>query len=276
MRGAAADIDYTTQLGTLALKKWDWMAIPGIAVEDVADVSVWLIARRAAKKTFKAVLPNSVSDHEGIVNFATAGIVVGANTYTASQYTARIAGILSGLSLTRSATYFILPEVEGITESAEPDDDIDAGKLILISQNGVIKIGRGVNSLTTTTVSKSKVFKKIKIVEGIDLIKSDVSKAFADEYVGKVVNIYDNQVLFITAVNSYLRSLEGDVLDPKGENTVGVNVTAQRAAWEGVGTDTTEMTDQEIKEKAFESNVFLGGNLKFADAMEDLSFEIAM
>ena len=276
VRGGAADLNYTTQLATLALKKWDWLAIPGIVALDVSTVSDWIIAQRLAKKTFKAVLPNSVSDHEGIVNFATAGIVVGTNTYTASQYTARIAGILAGLSLSRSATYFKLAEVESVTESADPGADIDAGKLILISQDGAIKIGRGINSLTTITDSKSKSFKKIKIIEGMDLIKGDISKAFSDEYVGNVVNIYDNQVLFITAVNSYFRGLEGDVLDPRGDNTAEVNVPAQRAAWEGADVDTTDMTDQEIKEKAFESNVYLKGNLKFADAMEDLSFEITI
>ena len=276
VRGGAADLNYTTQLATLALKKWDWLAIPGIAVEDVADASSWIMAQRLAKKTFKMVLPNSTSDHEGIVNLGTSGIVVGANTYTASQYTARIAGILAGLSLARSSTYFKLSEVDAITESERPDDDIDAGKLILINQDGVIKIGRGVNSLTTTTINKPKSFKKIKIIEGMDLIKEDITKAFSDEYVGKVVNTYDNQVLFITAVNRYFRGLEGDVLDPNGDNAAEVNVPAQRAAWEGAEVDTSDMTDQEIKEKAFESNVYLKGNLKFADAMEDLKFEITI
>jgi len=276
VRGAAEDLDYNAQIAILGSKKWDWLAIPGIEEADVSTVSGWIIAQRANKKTFKTVLPNSVSDHEGIVNFATAGIVVGENTYTASQYTARIAGILAGLSLTRSATYFKLAEVESIAESEEPGEDIDDGKLILINQDGAIKIGRGVNSLTETTVSKSKVFKKIKIIEGMDLIKSDVSRVFNDEYIGKVLNTYDNQVLFITSINSYLRGLEGEVLDSRGDNTVGVDVLAQRRAWEGIGTDTTDMTDQEIKEKAFESNVFLGGNLKFADAMEDISIEIAV
>lgn len=276
LRGATTDLDYNNQLAVLAGKKFNWLAVPGISAEDVTDIESWIKSQRENKKTFKAVLPNSASDHEAIVNFATEGIVVGENTYSASQYTARIAGILAGLSLDRSSTYFELTEVDDITESADPDADIDAGKLILIKQDEKIKIGRGVNSLTTTTPEKSAVFKKIKIIEGMDLIQEDISRTFNDEYVGKVNNSYDNQVLFITAVNAYLAGLEGTVLDPSNDNLVEVDVAAQALAWESVGTDTSEMTEQEIKEMTFESNVYLRGNLKFLDAMEDISIAITL
>ena len=62
----------------------------------------------------KAVLPNTPADNEGVINFATTDIVVGENTYTASEYTARIAGILAGTPLNISATFTTLPEVISI------------------------------------------------------------------------------------------------------------------------------------------------------------------
>ncbi len=225
--------DYSSALTRLANKRWNYLAIPGIDTSDVATISTQVIAwRDNDNKTFKAVLPNSESDHEGIINFTTEGIVVGEKTYTASEYTARIAGILAGLSLSRSSTFYVLSEVESISESTDPDADIDAGQLILVNDGEKIKIGRGVNSLTTTTPDKGEDFKKIKIIEGHDLVKEDITRTFNDDYVGKVNNSYDNQVLFITAVNAYLAGLEGDVLDPAADNTVEVNVEAQRQAWE--------------------------------------------
>lgn len=276
VRGDTLDADYTAELTVLQNKKWNWLAIPDIAPDDVADIATWIKAQRASKKTLKAVLPNHVGDHEGIVNFTTEAILVDSNTYTASQYTSRVAGVLAGLSLDRSSTYYEFPEVESITEQADPSSAIDDGALLLIKQDDKIKIGRGVNSLTTTSVSKGKQFKKIKIIEGMDLIQEDISRTFNDEYVGKVNNSYDNQVLFITAVNAYLRGLEGTVLDPSFVNFVGVDVVAQRDSWEEIGIDTSEMTDQDIKEKAFESNVYLKGNFKFLDAMEDISMAITL
>jgi len=276
VRGASTDIDYNDQLQLLATKKFNWLAIPGIDGLDTTDVSTWVQTMRNNNNMVKAVLPNTEADSEAIVNFTTGGIVVGADTFTASDYTARIAGILAGLSLQRSATYFVLNEVEDIAETADADTAIDGGELILIKQDGKIKIARAVNSLTSTTVEKSAIFKKIKIVEGMDLVKTDIQTTFNDEYVGKVNNSYDNQVLFITAVNAYLRGLEGDVLDPAFDNRVGVNVEAQRLAWEGIGTDTTEWDEQAVKEASFQSNVYLDGNLKFLDAMEDLTMDILL
>jgi hypothetical protein len=266
--------NYNAALTRLEVKKFNYLAIPGIVSGDVAAVSTWLKTQRDTnKKTFKAVLPNSVSDHEGVINFATADIKVGEKTYTTAEYTARIAGILAGLSLQRSATYYVLAEVENITQTATPDDDINAGKLILIKDDG-IKIARGVNSLTTTTVTKGADWKKIKIIEGHDLVREDITKTFKDNYIGKVNNSYDNQVLFLAAVNAYLRTLEGEVLNPNVDNVVGVDVEAQRLAWEGIGTDTTEWDDQRVKENAFQSRVYVGGSLRFLDAMEDLFFSI--
>jgi len=274
-RVAADATTYNDALTRLGGKRWNYLAIPGIQSADVAAVATQIKTWRENKKTFKVVLPNHAGDHEGIINFATEGIVVGSETYSASEYTSRIAGILAGLSLTRSATYYELPEVDSITESEDPDVDIDDGKLILISDDGKVKIARGVNSLTTLT-GKGADWQKIKIIEGHDLVQEDITRTFNDEYVGKVNNSYDNQVLLISAINAYLRGLEGEVLDPAADNAVGVDVEAQRAAWEGIGTDTSSWDDQRVKQSSFQSKVFLAGSLKFLDAVEDLDFKISV
>ncbi|MBU7320277.1 phage tail sheath subtilisin-like domain-containing protein [Paenibacillus oleatilyticus] len=276
-RLATAATNYNAALTRLSVKKWNYLAIPGIATADVTAISTQVKTwRDANKKTFKAVLPEASADHEGVINFATSGIKVESNTYSASQYTARIAGILAGLALNRSATYYVLSEVSGITESATPDADVDAGKLILINDGEKIKIARGVNSLTTTTTSKGADWKKIKVIEGHDLIQEDITRTFENDYVGKVVNSYDNQSLLIAAVNAYLKGLEGDVLDPSANNSVGVDINAQRLAWQGIGTDTSTWDDQKVKEMSFQSKVFLSGNLKFLDAVEDLTMAISV
>ncbi len=276
VRGSTTDANYTSQLTTLTTLRWNYMAVPGIATADVSAVSTWLIAQRAApnRKTFKAVLPNSASDNEGIINFATDNIVVGTTTYTMAQYTARIAGILAGLPQTRSSTYYVLPEVSGIAASADPDTDIDAGKLILINDGEKIKIARGVNSLQTLTAPKNADWQKIKIIDGHDLVQDDISNTFSDEYVGQVNNDYDNQAIFIAAANVYLKQLGGTVLDPNGTNTVDVDIQAQKQAWQNFGTDTSTWTDQQAKETSFQSQVFLTGSMKFLDAMEDLQLDI--
>lgn len=270
--------DYNAALKRLNNKRFNYLAIPQIDGKDTTLISTWIKTKREKeKKTFKAVLPNEKADHEGVINFTTSGIKVSENEYTTAEYTARIAGILSGLPFTRSSTYYELNEIDSITEIDDPDAAVDNGELILINDGEKIKIGRGVNSLTTTTTSKTEDFKSIRVVEVMDMIKDDIRTTFNDHYVGKVNNIYDNQVLFFRSVNAYFTGLSGDeILDPTFTNKADINVNAQRLAWEGIGTDTSSWDDQMVKERSFKKNVFAAANIKIVDAMEDLDFDIAI
>lgn len=263
-------------LKTLNSIKFNYLAMPDATEAEAETITSWIKSKRTNdKKTYKAVVAHQDADAEGIINFTTEDILVGGTTYTAQQYTARIAGILAGVPFTRSATYYELPEVDSITESETPNEDIDNGQLILINDGEVHKIGRAVNSLTTLTVTKKEDYKKIKIVEVMDMIKDDIRDTFNKEYVGKIINVYDNQILFVIAVNAYFKILMTDqILDSSYENVSFIDVDAQRLAWESIGTDTTELTDSQIKEMSFGSSVFLGGQIKIADAMEDLKFDI--
>lgn len=256
--------------------KFNYLAMPEATTEEATAIMSWIKSKRTNdKKTYKAVLAHQNADSEGIINFTTEGILVDGTTYTAQQYTARIAGILAGLPFTRSSTYFALNEVDSIAESDTPNEDIDDGQLILINDGEKIKIGRGVNSLVTLTVTKKEDYKKIKIVEVMDMILDDIRDTFDNEYIGKIINVYDNQILFIIAVNAYLKTLMTDqILDPSYENISFIDTDAQRLAWESIGTDTTNLTDAQIREMAFGSTVLLAGQIKIADAMEDLKFEI--
>ena len=112
-----------TVLPILHNVKWNYICAPTATGTEQDDLVSWVKSERTNKrKTFKAVVANQKADHEGIINFCTEDIKVETSTdtsgnpvytvYTALQYTARIAGILAGLALDRSATYFLLTEVE--------------------------------------------------------------------------------------------------------------------------------------------------------------------
>lgn len=270
------DAELTDNLKKLGSIKFNYAAMPGATTEEAVALVSWDKSKRTNdKKTYKLVVANQKADDEGIINFTTKGIKVGDKAYTPQEYTCRIAGILAGLPFTRSSTYFVLPEVTEIEEHEDPNGDIDNGELILINDGENIKIGRGVNSLTTLTGEKNGAWQKIKIVEVMDMIVDDVRDTFDKHYVGKYINVYDNQILFIIAVNAYLKGLAAQqILDPSYTNVSSIDTETQRLAWESVGTDTSEWSDQQVREMAFGSKVFLGGQVKIADAMEDLKFNI--
>ena len=267
--------DISDALERLKNKQWYYLTVPGLA-DGEADTVVEYIKEQRNKyhKTFKAVLPSVAADYEGIINFATDNIKVGTKTYTTAEFCCRIAGIRAGLPLNRSATYYTLPEVESITESETPDADVDNGKLILINDGTKIKIARGVNSLTTTTEDKGEDFKKIKILEAVDMIRDDIRTTFEDEFVGKVENSYDNKIVFIAAVNKYFKDLANrGVLYDKFDNKAEIDIDATRE-WLSKTRDVSSWDDEKVKTANTGTNVFVRANIQIQDAIEDLNFNI--
>lgn len=269
-------------LGRLKNKKWNYLTFPKIdsQIGDVETVKNWIIAQRAANKTFKAVLPKSDStgnfNDEGIIEFATDNVKAGSKTYSVFEYCARIAGVLAGLPLTQSATYYVLPEVDGITESTTPDADIDAGRMILINDGEKVKIAKGVNSLHTLSGIKTEDMKQIKVVDGMDLIRDDIRTTFEENYIG-VNNSTDNKQLFIGAVSQYLDSLTRQgVLYDGYDNSVSLDTDAIREFLIEQGYDVSEMTDDEIKRANTGTYVFARADVQFMNSIENLTFTVGM
>ncbi len=269
----AAERD-TDTFAALERLSFDWLAAPSL---DGGQVVSFIRSRRAKGIGVKAVVADAPApDHEGIVNLCASGLELNDGPVTAKDYTVRIAGLLAALPLTRSATYAALPEVVSCGGLEDPDRAVDAGKLILVPGRDGYKLGRAVNSFTSTTVDKAAPFQKIKIVEGIDLIRTDIARAFENSYIGRVLNDYDNKLLLVTAINAYLHGLEGDVLDKTADNRCFISLDGQRTYLEARGLDTSGMKDTEILRANTGSEVFLDANLTFCDAMEDLSLRISM
>ena len=156
--------------------RFDWLAAPGL--ED-ARVMSFIKTLRNGGRGVKAVVANATApDCEGIVNLCVSGLTLEDGAMEAKDYAVRVAALLAAPPLTRSATYVNLPEVVGCDALAEPDEAVDAGKLIIVPGRDGYRLGRAVNSLTTLTPDKAAPFQKIKIVEGIDLIRGDIAKAF--------------------------------------------------------------------------------------------------
>lgn len=281
--------DQADVLKMLANIKWNWLCAPTATTQEQNDLASWIKTQRSNKhKTFKAVLSGQAADHEGIVNFCTNNIKVRTDTdslgnpvyttYTAVQYTARIAGILAGLALDRSATYFKLTEVESVEVYEDIDTLIDKGELLLIDeQDGDgVKIARACNSLTTFTTDKGEEFRKIKIIEGIDMVTDDIRDTFKKYYVGKVINDYNHKMLFISAILVYFSEIKGNVLDADAPNTVDIDTTWQSNYAKLHGDDPTTMSVMEIRQYNTGDTLALVGDIRFVDAMENLKIDFTL
>ena len=278
-----------TLLKQLKHTRYNYIAAPTGTLQDQQDLASYIKAERNnSRKTVKAVVGSVAADFDGVINFCTEDIKVatGKNTagkttyktYTPIEYTARIAGILAGLALDRSATYYKLTEVESVKVYEDLNDRIDHGELHLFDEEDGegVKIARACNSLQTFTTDKGEEFRKIKIVEGVDMVTDDIRDTFKKYYVGKYINDYDHKMLFVAAIMVYFGQLAGNVLDSRAGNTVDIDFQFQKDYAIIKGEDVSQMTNMQIREYNTGSQIGLSGKVKFVDAMEDLKITFTM
>ncbi len=267
--------DYTPALTYFGVNKFDYLAIPTVETDSkTTEIVTWIKAQRTAGRKVKAVLPNTAGDSEGIINYTTAETKVGTTVYTAEEYCSRIAGLIAGTPLTISCTYAPLSELTDCTRltKAEMDEAIDAGKFIVFFDGEKVKVGRGINSFTTTTDEKGNQFKKIKIVEAMDMIYDDIAKTAEDSYLGKFSNSYDNKCLLMSAIGGYFEQLLLDGIISGA--MVEIDNASQRAYLKAKGVATDEMSDDEIKVYDTDDKVFLKATVKILDAIEEINLPI--
>lgn len=213
----------------------------------------------------------------------TGGILKEGGSVSAEDYVIRIASTLCNLPMNRSLTYYVFEDLASwddsyITTEKPIGQWISDGWLTLINDDDEVKCGRAVNSLTTFTSTDTEDMSYIIIVEAMNLIIEDIYTTFKDYYVGKYKNTLSNQRLFITSVNAYFRQLmREEVLDDSYDNHCYIDIESQRLAWLGIGkTEAEDWSDAKVQEMTFRTVVYLGGDAKISNAMEDLKFQIAL
>lgn len=254
----------------------DYLAIPTVATDEMETVvKTWVKNEWDNKNYTFVILPNTAADHESVINFTTDSIAVKTNTYTTEQYTPRIAGLLAGTPITISSTYAPLSEVDNVERltSEERDAAVNAGKFILYHDGEKVKVGRGVTSFVTTTSTKGDSFKKIKLVNTMCFISTDIKKTIEDSYIGKYPNIYDNKVLLICAIRGYLDEMDRQQII-ESDFTIDIDTEANANYLRSKGIDISSMTEDEIRKANTGDHVFLVGRMKLVDTMEDVDIPI--
>lgn len=293
----AIESAYQRAMEASETERFDYLAVPTVETDGkTEDVAAWIKSMRTdRKKMVKAVLPNTPADNEGIINFTTARCIktktvttkdgekaVVDTSYTAEQYCSRIAGLIAGTPLDIACTYAPLPELSDCTRLTDLDAPVDKGELIVFYDGEKVKVVRGVNSFVTTVDGKGESFKKIKIVEAMDMINDDIVKTAQDSYLGKYANTYSNKCLLLSAISSYFAQLQRDGI--VSSYSVGLDAEAIRLYLKGRGQqavlddgtieDVDECSDEAIVTADTGASVFLTGNVKILDAIEDIKMPI--
>ena len=268
-------------------EKFTYMAIPTVKTDNkVQDIATWAKKQRDEHNLVKVVLPEVAADSEGIINWSSTLYRTKEQALTPEQGCPRIAGLLAGTGLTVSGTYAPLNDFVDVSRltKTEQDEAVGAGKLIALWDGEKVKLNRAVTSLTTTSADKGDSFKKIKLVETMDMMEDDIRNTVEDNYIGKFSNSYDNKCLLITAINAYFMSLVNDDLLDVGQCQIDIEGQKQ---WlkaqdkkvileDGSEKDIDDCNDMEIKRANTGSHVFLKAVVSLVDAIEDVSLKITV
>ena len=277
--GRTADIN--AKLKPAEALKFTYLVYPEATTEESTTIATWIKAQRSQKDNkVKAVLYKTAADNEGIINVTNEYFEVKTKKYTGQQYLSRIAGLICGTPATIACTFAPLPEVTGVefVDRETLDRRIDNGEFVVFDDGEKIKVARGVNSFVTTVQDKGMSFKKIKLVELMDMVHDDIKKTAEDNYLGKYANSYDNRCLLITAINGYFLELESNSLAEKGKNNCSIDVEATKIYLMKNGRKTKEelkqMKEIDIKYENIGDNVFLTAEMSLLDAIETIKLPI--
>ena len=261
-----------------------WLGIAEGTTADHDAISTFVKSENTNnKRCYKTVVYKATApDNMAVVNFVNDSVtfVDARATQTGDKAIATLLGFFAGLPLEMSGIGKPLSyKFSSVVEPASVETAINAGKLILYSEEGTVKVSRAINSLITTSQEVTDDMKFILIVEQMHLIYTDIYDTWNDSFKGKYKNFMDNQLLLIGAINSYFEGLANEsILDPNYDNKSSIDIEAQRLAnvpkygqevvnsWD----DKTAMT------MTVGTQLFLQANIKLLNAFEDLIFKIYM
>lgn len=277
---------YTIQnaIDAIKTKDIDWIGTNSVTPADQTAVIDFVKAQQALRRYYKAVVFSAtVPDSKQIVNLADTPVIFNdeRGQKAIPFYIPTVLGVLAGLSLNRSATFFKLENLKGVQSVSDIDSEIKNGKLVIFEDEGIIRFSTAVTSLVTVDnndTEKLEHFTKIENVELTNMIYKDIFGTFKNRFVGTGKNTVDRQYLFISAVNTYFKTLaEEELLDINYNNQSFIDVPSQRKAWREVkGEVVDSWSDELVANTPFKTNVFLSGDIKLLESTENLRFGITL
>lgn len=209
--GTLINQDYTEFLGATETQQMDTIAYP--VTDPTLQQSFVTFIRRMRDdegKKIVGVAPNISADYEGIISVKNGVILEDGTVLEAKDVVPWVAGASAGASITQSLTY---TEYAGAADAnprfrnSEIIAALEAGEFLFVHDGDKVKVEQDINSLVTYGQDKNERFSKNRVIRVLDGINNDITKAFRDNYIGKVDNHADGQALLTDAVLQYLQTL---------------------------------------------------------------------
>jgi hypothetical protein len=205
-----------------------------------AAIATWVgIMRNDEGVKIQAVMADMVGNSEGIINVAQGVILSDSTVLSNAQTTAWVAGATAGAAVNQSNTgaqYIGAIDVSPRMTRSQMETAVTAGKFIFkvdTAQN--VTVVDDINSLTTYTATKGKMFRKNRVMRVLDGIDGDISTVWESNFNGKISNTVDGRSRFRAMLIEYFNTIQNmaaiqnfvadDVVISAGEDTDAVVAT---------------------------------------------------
>lgn len=248
---------------------------------DHTALADWSKVQEESKKFYNAICFNlsAPADSRHVINLTNPKVVFADSTrgeVTGDKYIPSLLGYIAGRDASsQSPTYMVLDNLASVTEVADSDTAINNGQLVLFNDEGQVRIIAGINNKVTVEADENEQMKYIEYSESMDTIYTDIYNTYKNYYLSKYKNFNDHREILVAAINTYFSNLVDDeILDPDGDNKASQNVDAMRKFLRDNNVDNVDtMTDAVVKNQNFGKKVFIRGNIRIAESMQDLEME---
>ncbi|MEC1652053.1 phage tail sheath family protein [Bacillus vallismortis] len=235
--------DYTAFLEAAETEYFDTIALPVEDNEQLKATFVAFIKRLRDNQGLKVqgVLSNYKGDHEGIIN-VTGGVLLEDGTeITPEKATAWVAGASAGATFNQSLTFVEYAGAVDVLTRLDNDQVIQRlanGEFLFTydSRDKSVSVEKDINSLTSLTAEKNKMFQKNKIVRLLDAINNDLTSELkalikSRKASGSDVPATNDGLQFVkTLITQYLSVLQdnGGITNFDSENDITIALNSDR------------------------------------------------
>lgn len=152
-------------------------------------------------------------DSRYVINVESGVTLEDGTALTAAQTTWWVGGVQAGALYNQSLTYAQYPgavSVSPLLTNSQYEQALRDGELVLLADNGVVKIEQDINSLTTFTQDIGQVFCKNRVMRLCNTIANDLYRQFSDNYIGVVNNNEDGRSRFQSVIVGYLLDIQAN------------------------------------------------------------------
>lgn len=207
--------DYSSFLTALEPYTFDIVCYDGsdATVRTAISSFVTRISDVNGKKCQAVMSGNAAMNSERVINVYNGVKLNDGTSLTAAQATWWVAGAEAGAMYNQSLTYAQYP---GATEAnpkltnAQQEAAVSAGHIIFVDDFDTVKICTDINSLTTYTPTKGKVFRKNRVMRTLNQICNDFYEHFSTYFIGKVDNNASGRDLMKAWCVGYLNEMQAN------------------------------------------------------------------